>query len=59
MYIKQKLRIWSANKEFGASCQCACREDGLDESNMQMVIIRRIWEKLRKTHKLRVVKHPV
>jgi hypothetical protein len=55
MYVKQKLKIWFVNKDFEISCIRAGREDGLDESNLQMAIIRRIWKKLRKMHKLRVV----
>mgnify|MGYP001817584446 FL=1 len=32
MYIKEKLKIWSANKQLEESCIQACREKGLDES---------------------------
>lgn len=55
MYIKGKLKIWSVNEELKYSCIKACREEGLGESNPSAVIIKRIWERLKRTHKLRVV----
>jgi hypothetical protein len=55
MYIKEKLKIWSVNKQLEESCIQACREEGLDESNPAMVIVKRIWERLKKTYKLRIV----
>jgi putative molybdenum carrier protein len=55
MYIKQQMEVWSINESLKESCIQACREEGLDESNPAAVIIKRIWEKLRSTHKLRIV----
>jgi len=55
MYIKEKLKIWSVNKELEESCIQACREEGLDEHNPAMVIIKKVWERLKGTHKLRIV----
>jgi hypothetical protein len=55
IYIKERLINWYINKELEKACIQACREEGIDESNPQIVIIKRIWERLKKTHKLRVV----
>jgi len=55
MYIDQQLEVWSVNESLEKACKQACREEGLDESNPAAVIIKRIWQKLRETHKLRVV----
>jgi hypothetical protein len=56
VFIRQQLEIWSVNEELKLSCIQIAREEGLDESNPPKVIIKRIWQKLRETHKLRVVK---
>ncbi len=55
MYIEQKMEVWSVNESLEDSCKQACRDLGLDESNPAAVIITKIWNKLRETHKLRVV----
>ncbi len=55
LYIKQQMEVWSINESLKKSCIKACREEGLDESNPAMVIVKRIWERLKKTHKLRVL----
>ena len=55
LYINQQMEVWSVNETLKESCIKACREEGLDESNPSMVIIKRIWERLKGTHKLRIV----
>jgi hypothetical protein len=55
LYIKQQMEVWSINESLRESCIQACREEGLDESNPAMVIVKRIWKRLKETHKLRVV----
>jgi hypothetical protein len=55
MYIKQQMEVWSVNETLKESCVQACREEGLDESNPSMAIIKRVWERLKGTHKLRIV----
>ena len=55
LYIKQQMEVWSVNESLKESCIQVCREEGLDESNPSMVIIKTVWERLRKTHKLRIV----
>jgi hypothetical protein len=44
------------NKELIASCRFVSKGDVPNEDVASMVIIRELWEKLRKTHKLKVVK---
>ena len=55
LYIDQQLQVWSINESLKESCIQVCREEGLDETNPSMVIIKRIWERLKGTHKLRIV----
>jgi hypothetical protein len=55
LYIDQQLQVWSINKSLKESCIQACREEGLDESNPSMVIIKKVWERLKGTHRLRIV----
>lgn len=56
LYIEQQMQVWSINESLKESCIQICREEGLDESNPPGVIIKRIWERLKKTHKLRIMK---
>ncbi len=56
MYIRQQLALWSENEPFMHSCRQAAEEEGLDMSNIPMVIIKKIWRQLKKTHRLRVIK---
>ena len=55
LYIEQQMQMWSINESLKESCLKICREEGLDESNLPGVIIKRIWERLIKTHRLRIV----
>jgi hypothetical protein len=55
LYIDQKMAVSSINESLKESCIQACRAEGLDESNPSMVIIKRVWERLKGTHKLRIV----
>lgn len=55
LYIKQQMEVWSINESLKKSCVQACKKEGLDESNPAMVIVKRIWERLKKTHKMRIV----
>jgi len=55
LYIEQQMEVWSVNESLKESCIKVCREEGLDESNPSMVIIKRVWERLKGTHRLRVV----
>jgi len=55
LYIDQQLQVWSINESLKESCIQVCREEGFDESNPTMVIIKRVWEKLKGTYRLRIV----
>jgi hypothetical protein len=55
LYIKQRMEVWSVNETLKESCIQVCKEEGLDESNLSAVIFKRVWGRLKKTHKLRVV----
>jgi hypothetical protein len=56
LYIKRRLDQWPYDEAFAASCIAAAREEGMDESNLSIVMIRKLWKKLKETHRLRVVK---
>jgi len=56
MYIRQQLPQWFTRESFKQSCEETVRKEGLDMSNIPMVIIKKIWLQLKKTHRLRVVK---
>ena len=56
MYIRQQLPRWFTNESFKRSCEEAAQAEGLDAANTPMVVIRRIWRQLKKTHRLRIVK---
>jgi hypothetical protein len=55
LYIKQRMEVWSVNETLKESCIQVCKEEGLDESNPSAVIFKRVWGRLKGTHKLRVV----
>ncbi len=55
-YIRHFFQLWVGNKELMASCRFVSKGDVPNEDVASMVIIRELWEKLRKTHKLKVVK---
>jgi hypothetical protein len=55
MYIEQQMEVWSVNETLKESCIQVCKEEGLDESNPSAVIFKRVWERLKGTHKLRIV----
>ena len=56
MYIRQQLPHWFTSESFRRSCEEAAQEEGLDASNTPMVIIKKIWNHLKSTHRLRVIK---
>ena len=55
-YISHFFRLLAGNKELIASCRFVSKKDVSNEDEASMVIIRELWEKLRKTHRLKVVK---
>jgi hypothetical protein len=55
-YIREKFELISGNPELMASCSFVNKKAVQNESEASMVIIEKLWEQLRKTHKLRVIK---
>ena len=55
-YIRNKFGIFVGNKELLESCRWWSKDQNLHPEQAPMVIIKELWQQLRKTHKLRVVK---
>ena len=56
VFIRNQLFMKDINKELFESCRTASGYKNLNEGTAALVIIERLWEKLRKTYKLRLVK---
>jgi hypothetical protein len=56
LYIRRQLDRWPRDPAFADAITRASREEGLDETNPTTVIIKKLWQKLRQTHRLRIVK---
>jgi hypothetical protein len=55
-YIRNEFGIWSGNEDLLAACRAASGNPTLPRKEAATVIIRKLWEELRRTHKLRIVK---
>jgi len=55
-YIKNIFRLWSGNDELMESCRFVTKNKKLNEDGACFAIIETLWKRLRKTHKIRVVK---
>ncbi|MEA1949236.1 MAG: putative molybdenum carrier protein [Thermodesulfobacteriota bacterium] len=55
-YIKNIFRPWSGNDELMESCRFVTKNKKLNEDGACFAIIEALWKRLRKTHKIRVVK---
>jgi len=55
-FILNKFDLSFSNKELLEDCRREVRDQFLHGEQAQMVIIRELWKRLRKTHKLKVVK---
>jgi len=55
-YIRNRFGIWTGNEALLQSCRAISGDGSLHPKDASSVIIRALWDKLRKTHKLRVVK---
>ena len=55
-HIKNKFRLDTGNKDLLEGCRDLTKDKYLHHSQAPFVIIKALWEKLKKTHKLRVVK---
>ena len=56
IFIRNQLFMKDINKELFESCRTVSGNKNLNEGTAALVIIERIWEKLRKIYRLRVVK---
>jgi len=55
-YIRNAFRLWSGNLELMESCKFAIKDKTINADSASFAIIDILWEKLRKTHRLKVVK---
>jgi hypothetical protein len=55
-YIRNAFRLWSGNLELMESCRFAVKDKTINVDGASFAIIDNLWEKLRKTHKLKVIK---
>jgi hypothetical protein len=56
IFIRNKLFMKDVNKELFESCREISGNKNLNEAAAALVIIEKLWERLRDTHKLRIVK---
>jgi hypothetical protein len=56
MYFKNAFGVWHKNKELLADCRVTSGEPIRNEDEATFIILKALWEKLRKSHTLRVVK---
>lgn len=54
-YIRNQFRLWSENHELLDTCRFFSDKTELTADDAASIIIRALWEKLRRTHKLRIV----
>jgi hypothetical protein len=55
-YIRTAFGLWSGNSTLMESCCSILGVSELNEDDVSAVIIREVWEQLRETHRMRVVK---
>ena len=55
-YIRNEFGLWSGNEDLMSSCCTIAKTDKIHEDTASKIIIETLWERLRVTHKLRVVK---
>jgi hypothetical protein len=55
-YIGRKLETWSVNQSLMEDCLKRVGDKSFGPAEAPTVILRELWERLRKTHKLRIVK---
>ena len=56
IYLRNQLRHKAVNKELMEDCIAKSGINDLDEDEAATVILRELWNKLRETHKLKIVK---
>jgi len=55
-FILDQFGLWSGNEKLSASCLAAAKYPLHDADDAVAVIVKELWQKLRQTHKLRIVK---
>jgi hypothetical protein len=55
-YILDKFGLWSGNEKLVESCLALANYPLHDEDDAVAVIVKELWQKLRQTHKLRIVR---
>ena len=55
-YIRNEFGLWSGNADLMSSCCAIAKADKIHGDTASTIIIKELWERLRETHKLRVVK---
>lgn len=56
LFIENRLDAWMVNPALMASCKTAAKRADLTRSDAAGLILHRLWELLKKTHRLRVIK---
>jgi hypothetical protein len=54
-YVRNEFGIWSGNKDLMTSCCFFAKRDKVSENDASSIIIKELWKRLRKTHRIRVV----
>jgi hypothetical protein len=54
-YIRNEFGLWSGNKDLMTSCCFFAKRDKVSGDEASSIIIRELWIRLRKTHRIRVV----
>ncbi len=55
LYLDEKLKEWSVNKELIKDCHSQLGDQPSDEHQAATVIFKELWRRLRKTHRLRLI----
>ena len=54
-YIRNEFDLWSGNQDLMTSCCFFAKKEKVLEDEASSIIIRELWKRLRKTHKLRIL----
>ena len=54
-YIRNKYLIWDGNEELKSNCRFLLKKDTIHEDGVSSLIIKKLWENLRKTHRLKII----
>jgi hypothetical protein len=56
VFIRNQLELWNENTDLSNDCRKLSGIDFLNADDATAFIIRELWNRLRKTHRLRAVK---